>query len=62
MYHFDGECNDIYQSGVDEGRRQVLADLAKMWKDNCSDFGGGIAAVETLGSDVKDYLEQEGFL
>lgn len=62
MYHFGTTNNDIYEQGVDEGRRQVLTDLAKIWKDNISNFGDTIAAVENAGGDLKDYLEQEGYL
>lgn len=60
MYHFDGECSDIFQQGVDEGRRRVLADIAKIVHD-----AKGNAALDTslsIADPVCDYLEQEGYL
>lgn len=54
MYVFSMSNNDIYQQGVDEGRRQVLADLANIWKDNES--------IEEFANETSDYLEQEGYL
>jgi len=54
MYHFGTSNNDIYEQGVDEGRRQILADLAQMWKNDDT-------AEETL-NDLANYLEQEGYL
>lgn len=54
MQHFNGDPFDIYDDGVREGRRQVLADLAKMWKDDDS-------FVE-FANEVLNYLEQEGYL
>lgn len=46
--------NDIYQQGVDEGRRQVLADIAKLVKDN--------EYPEYLEDALYEYLTQEGYL
>ena len=54
MYVFSTSNNDIYQQGVDEGRRQVLADLAKIWKDNES--------IEEFANEMSEYREQEGYL
>lgn len=56
MYVFPSQLsvNDAFQQGVDEGRRQVLADLAKMRKDDES--------AEEFVNEVSDYLEQEGYL
>lgn len=54
MYVFSTSHNDIYQQGVDEGRRQVLADMAKIFKDN--------EYPEYKEEAFADYLEQEGYL
>lgn len=54
MYDFSTPQNDIYQQGVDEGRRQVLADMAKLFKDN--------EYPEYMEDALHDYLEQEGYL
>lgn len=62
MYVFSTPQNDIYQQGVDEGRRQVLADLAKIVKD-ASDLHGDVDGQrEAIGEEVYNYLEQEGYL
>ena len=54
MYRFRTDLNEVYNQGVVEGRRQILADLAKMWKDNES--------IEEFANDVYNYLDQEGYL
>lgn len=54
MYVFSTSHNDIYQQGVDEGRRQVLADMAKLFKDN--------EYPEYKEEALANYLEQEGYL
>ncbi len=60
MYVFSTAQNDIYQQGVDEGRRQVLADIAKIWRDVKADCNGD--PTTAFGDEVYDYLEQEGYL
>lgn len=60
MYVFSTSHNDIYQQGVNEGRRQVLADIAKIVLDAKQN-----AALDTsisIADPVCDYLEQEGYL
>lgn len=60
MYVFSMAKNDIFQQGVDEGRRRVLADIAKIVHDckiNCSGD-----PTTLIGDEVYDYLEQEGYL
>ena len=54
MYVFSTSYNDIYQLGVDEGRRQVLADIAKLFKDN--------EYPEYMEGALATYLEQEGYI
>ena len=54
MYVFSMTKNDVFQQGVDEGRRQVLADIAKFVKDN--------EYPECLEEAVYEYLTQEGYL
>lgn len=54
MYHFETTNNDIYEQGVDEGRRQVLADVARIVK--------AASGVFSLEEDIKEYLTQEGYL
>lgn len=54
MYVFSTPIDDIYQQGVDEGRRQVLADMAKLYKDN--------EYPEYKEEALAEYLEQEGYL
>lgn len=44
-----------YDSGYDEGRREVLADLALIWKD----YGDNATELQLV---FKSYLEMEGFL
>lgn len=60
MYVFSTSNNDIYQQGVDEGRRQVLADIAKIVHDVNSDYNGD--PCNAIGELVYDYLEQEGYV
>lgn len=60
MYVFSTSHNDIYQQGVNEGRRQVLADIAKIVLDAKQN-----AALDTsisIADPVCDYLEREGYL
>lgn len=59
-YVFSMSHNDIYQQGVDEGRRQVLADIAKIVHDVKSDCDGDPCTA--VGEMVHDYLEQEGYI
>lgn len=54
MYTFSTTKNDVFQQGVDEGRRQILADMAKLFKDN--------EYPEYKEDALHDYLEQEGYL
>ena len=54
MYVFSMAKNDIFQQGVDEGRRQILADFAKIVKDN--------EYPEYLEETLCEYLTQEGYL
>ena len=54
MYTFNIIESEEYQKGVDEGRRAVLADLAKLVKDN--------EYPEYLEEAVCEYLTQEGYL
>ena len=56
MYHFGTTNNDIYEQGVDEGRRQILADLAKIYKDANKDYP------DDALDDFASYLEQEDYL
>lgn len=62
MYVFSTPQNDIYiyRQGVDEGRRQVLANIAKIVHDVKSDCDGDPCTI--AGEMVHDYLEQEGYL
>lgn len=60
MYVFSTPINDIYQQGVDEGRRQVLADIAKIVHDVNSDCNGDPCTA--IGEQIHDYLEQEGYI
>lgn len=62
MYHFGTTNNDIYEQGVDEGRRQVLADLARIVKDVGNTCHNPDVAMEQLGINTYSYLEQEGYL
>lgn len=62
MYHFGTTNNDIYEQGVDEGRRQVLADLARIVKDNTELHGDVDGQWEAIGEAVCEYIEQEGYL
>ena len=54
MYMLNVAESDTFQKGVDEGRRAVLADLAKLVKDN--------EYPEYLEKAVYEYLTQEGYL
>lgn len=54
MYTFNITENDTYQKGVDEGRRAVLADLARLVKDH--------KYPEYLEEAICEYLTQEGYL
>ena len=60
MYVFSTSQNGTYQQGVDEGRRQVHADIAKIVHDVNSDCNGDPCTA--IGEQVRDYLEQEGYL
>lgn len=62
MYVFSNSHNDTYQQGVDEGRRQVLADLAKIVKDETELHGDVDGQWEAIGEEVCNYLEQEGYI
>lgn len=54
MYNFDTPIDDIYEQGVDEGRRQILADMARLVNDN--------EYPEDKEAALYEYLEQEGYL
>lgn len=58
MYVFSTSQNDIYQQGVDEGRRQVLADIAKIVHD--AKESTTLDTTISIADSVCDYLEQEG--
>ena len=60
MYVFSTSHNDIYQQGVDEGRRQVLADIARIVHDVNSDCNGDPCTA--ISEQVHVYLEQEGYI
>lgn len=45
--------SEVYEQGIEEGRRQILADLARMYKDELS---------ADLPDVLGDYLEEEGYL
>lgn len=62
MYVFSMAKNDIFQQGVDEGRRQILADLAKIVKDATDLHGDVDGQWEAIGENVCNYIEQEGYL
>lgn len=62
MYSLSAAKTATYEKGVDEGRRQVLADLAKIVKDATDLHGDVDGQWEAIGEDVCDYLEQEGYL
>lgn len=60
MYVFSTPQNEIYQQGVDEGRRQILADIAKIVHDVNSDCNGD--PMTEVGEQVYEYLVQEGYV
>ena len=60
MYSLSAVKTATYESGVDEGRRQILADIAKIVHDNKN---VDTTESETLiGEAVCEYLENEGYL
>lgn len=62
MYGLRAQENVAYEYGVDEGRRQILADLAKIVKDETELHGDVDGQWEAIGEAVYDYIEQEGYV
>ena len=62
MYSLSAAKTETYEKGVDEGRRQILADLAKIVKDENDLHGDVDGQYEAIGEAVCEYIENEGYL
>ena len=62
MYSLSAAKTETYEKGVDEGRRQILADIAKIVKDETDLHGDVDGQWEAIGEGVCEFLENEGYL
>lgn len=54
MSYYDVNLSGVYEQGIEEGRRQILADIARICKDN--------EYPEDKEFYICEYLEREGFI
>lgn len=54
MSFYDVNLSGAYEQGIEEGCRQILADIARIYKDN--------EYPEDKEMEIGEYLEAEGYL